>query len=415
MRIFALLAVAMGLICAAFRASAQPVLPVQSDRTIDEQTFLTVTNTATSGTNLTYQLQHPPAGATISSSGIITWVPTESQGPTNVVITTIAIDENLMVATNSFNVTVNEVNTAPQLPDQSDQTVAAGTTLSVTNRAFDSDLPTNTLTYQLINPPAGASIDTNGIITWTPGTNAIGATNTFETIVTDNGSPPLSATNRFAATVLSSDFQTNVLLGCTISLSAFVQNLTLITTNFGLPTVDPGRLGTGDIIKAIANEIGHGTNDPVGGKLYLITDVGDPNAFSKFILRTASKDYDVSQYLSIEIPATRVFSFFGSTPHQTVTTERPNVKAGTTQNSSYTIIGFSFRTSRIDFDVQGLGLYRSTTIKDKGKIIGNAFPVSMNVAVAGSGSGPGARGQAKIVVKGTVTLGARKVEIVKKS
>jgi hypothetical protein len=414
MRIFALLA--MGLICAAFRAGAQPVLPPQSDRTINELTLLTVTNTATSGANLTYQLQHPPAGATIDANGIITWRPTEAQGPTNVTITTVVFDDTHAFTNNSFNVTVNEVNTAPQLPGQSDQTIAAGSTLTVTNTAFDSDLPTNTLTYQLVNPPIGAAIDVNsGIITWTPGTNAIGATNTFQTIVTDNGSPPLSATNSFVVKVSSSDFQTNVLLGCTISLSAFIQDVLLLTTNIGLPTIDPGRIANGDVIKAIAGEIGHGTNNPVGGKLYLLTDIGSDTG-SKFILRTAAKDYDVSQYLSIIIPATRSFSFFGSTPHQTVTTERPNVKAGTTQNTSYTIVGFSLSTSQMDFDVQGLALFHSNTLKDKGKIISsNPFPASMTVGVAGSGSGSGARGRGKIVVKGTVTLGARIIEIVKKS
>jgi hypothetical protein len=422
MRIFALLAV--GFICAAFRAAAQPILPPQPDRTIDELTVLTVTNTATSGTNLTYQLQHPPAGAFIDpATGIITWRPTEAQGPTNVTITTIVFDDTLAFATNSFNVTVNEVNSAPQLPFQSDQTIAVGSTLSVTNTAFDSDIPTNTLTYQLIDPPAGASIDPNGVITWTPGTNAIGATNTFETVVTDfnpsaTNAQHLSATNSFVATVTppGSGYSTNVLLACTISLSAYIQNLTLLTTNFGLPTVDPGRIGTSDIIKAIANDIGHGTNGPVGGKLYLVTDISSAGAGSKFILRTPTNDFDVSQYISIEIPATRTFSFFGSVPHQTVTTERPNLKAGTTQNSSYTIVGFSLSTSRVDWDVQGLAFFQSNTLKDKGKIISSAaFPSMMNVSVAGSGSGLASKGRAKIVVRGIVTLGGRKIEIVKKS
>src|SRR5882672_654355 len=167
MRIFALLA--LGLFLVGFRASAQPQLPPQADRTIAELTLLTVTNTATSGTNLTYQLQNPPAGASISTSGIITWRPTEAQGPTNVTITTIVVDGSFAVTNNSFSVTVTEVNSAPQLPGQSDQTIAAGSTLSVTNTAFDSDIPTYTLSYQLIDPPSGAVIDANGVITWTPG------------------------------------------------------------------------------------------------------------------------------------------------------------------------------------------------------------------------------------------------------
>src|SRR5262245_6990783 len=101
MRIFATLArmVFAGLILCCIRAAAQPalpVLPVQTNRTIAELTFLNVTNTVintdTVGTNLTYTLQHPPSGATISANGIISWFPQEIQGPTSVILTTIAID-----------------------------------------------------------------------------------------------------------------------------------------------------------------------------------------------------------------------------------------------------------------------------------------------------------------------------------
>src|SRR2546425_11472072 len=73
--------------------------------------------------------------------------------------------------------------------------------LPVPSTATDVDLPANLLTYQLVSPPAGASIDANGVITWTPGEAQGPSTNTFTTIVTDNGSPPLSATNTFTVTV----------------------------------------------------------------------------------------------------------------------------------------------------------------------------------------------------------------------
>ena len=403
-------------ILGAFGAAAQPVLPLQTDRTIEEFSFLTVTNTSTTGTNLTYTLQHPPSGATISTNGVISWRPLEEQGPTNVTIFTIVIDDALRVATNSFNVTVTELNRQPGLPGQSDQTASPGITLIVTNTAEDLDIPTNALTYQLVQPPSGATIDANGIIRWTPGDNLLGTTNTFQTIVTDNGAPPLSATNSFNVRVISAQFRTNVLLACTISLSAFVQGITPLSTNFGLPTIDPGRVGTGDIIKAIADEIGHGTNNPVGGKLYLITDIGDPNSSSKFILRTATNDFDVSQFFSISIPAIRSFSFFGSTPHYLVRTERGNFKAGTFNDSSFTIVGFSLSTSKADFDVQGLGSLRSTSIKDKNKLIlSDPFPSSMTVAVSGSGAGSFSQSRQKMVFKGTATLSGRKIEIVPKN
>lgn len=60
-------------------------------------------------------------------------------------------------------------NTAPVLASIPPQTVDEGTLLTFTASATDSDLPPNTLTYSLIDSPAGASINSaNGEFTWTP-------------------------------------------------------------------------------------------------------------------------------------------------------------------------------------------------------------------------------------------------------
>jgi alpha-tubulin suppressor-like RCC1 family protein/subtilisin-like proprotein convertase family protein len=77
-------------------------------------------------------------------------------------------------------------------------TVTPGTTITVTNAATDAN--TNaTLTYSLLDPPSGATINPGtGVITWTP---TVAGTNTITTVVTDNGTPPLSATNSFTVTV----------------------------------------------------------------------------------------------------------------------------------------------------------------------------------------------------------------------
>jgi hypothetical protein len=104
-------------------------------------------------------------------------------------------------ATNSFTVVVTEVNTPPVLPLQADRTIAEFTALVVTNTASDSDLPPNLLAYILLSAPSGGQIDGNGVITWTAlGKQGLGGS-TFTTVVTDNGQPPLSATNSFTVTV----------------------------------------------------------------------------------------------------------------------------------------------------------------------------------------------------------------------
>jgi hypothetical protein len=106
-----------------------------------------------------------------------------------------------LTATNSFVVTVQAVHNGPGLPIQADQTIDVLTPLTVTNTAIDNDIPANTLTYVLAAAPANALISTNGVITWTPVSAQGGTTNLFVTVVTDNGQPPLSATNSFAVVV----------------------------------------------------------------------------------------------------------------------------------------------------------------------------------------------------------------------
>src|SRR5205814_451956 len=175
--------------------------------TIAELTALVVTNAASDSdlpaNTLSYSLQTPPAGATIDINGVINWTPTEAQGPSTNTLTTLVTDNGIppLSATNSFTIVVTEVNSAPSLPNQTNRTIAELTALVVTNTATDSDLPLNTLSYSLQNPPVGASINTNGVISWMPSEAQGPSTNTLITVVTDNGVPPLSATNSFTIVV----------------------------------------------------------------------------------------------------------------------------------------------------------------------------------------------------------------------
>jgi hypothetical protein len=134
---------------------------------------------------------------------VITWTPGEEQGPsTNLIVTVVTDDGNpALSATNSFTVVVEEVNSAPVLPVQPDVTIAELETLVVTNSASDADLPANGLSYTLINPPAGAQIDAQGVITWTPFLKQGPSTNLIVTVVIDDGNPASSATNSFLVIV----------------------------------------------------------------------------------------------------------------------------------------------------------------------------------------------------------------------
>ncbi len=96
----------------------------------------------------------------------------------------------------------NLQNAAPSLAPIGNRTVNAGMALAVTNSASDPDLPYQTLVFSLLNPPASAALNaTNGLFTWRPAAAQAGTTNSLSVVVTDTGSPTLSATQAFSIVV----------------------------------------------------------------------------------------------------------------------------------------------------------------------------------------------------------------------
>ncbi len=198
-------------LCCVGGNNTAPVLPNVNSRTIAELSTLTVTNTATDAESppqaLSYTLLNPPAGVTISTNGIITWQPSEAQGPGTYTITTIVTDSGtpVMSDTNSFNVTVTEVNVAPVLTVPSNQTIPEQVPWTATATATDADMPANTLTFALVSGPSSLTVSSGGVINWTPSEAQGPSTNVVTVKVTDNGSPALSVTNSFNLIVTESN------------------------------------------------------------------------------------------------------------------------------------------------------------------------------------------------------------------
>jgi hypothetical protein len=178
-------------------------------QSVNETNTLTVSVQATdpdAGQVLTYSLLQAPPAAQIGATGVISWTPTEAQGPGDYLFQVKVMDNGQppMAATASFNVHVLEVNSPPRLPVLSDRNLLLGQTLALPPiGATDSDLPANVLTYALVRPPSpgDAQIEVaTGSITWTPST-----TGRFEirVRVTDNGTPPLSDEKSFYVEVAS--------------------------------------------------------------------------------------------------------------------------------------------------------------------------------------------------------------------
>ena len=183
------------------------------NQSINELATLSFTATATDtdlpADTLTFSLDAASiaAGMTIdANTGVFSWTPTEAQGGTTPSVTVTVTDNGTgnLVDSETFTITVNDINVAPVLGAIGNQTVNELATLSFTATATDADLPADTLTFSLdaASLAAGMTIDANtGVFCWTP-TEAQGGTAPSVTItVTDNGTGNLVDSETFTITV----------------------------------------------------------------------------------------------------------------------------------------------------------------------------------------------------------------------
>src|SRR5208282_301851 len=236
--------------------------------------------------------------AGISTNGVITWTPTEAQGPGLYVLTTV-VSDGTYSATNSFSVTVNEVNSAPVLPGQNNVTISGLTPVTVTNTASDSDIPVNPLGYQLTSAPGGASIDTNGVIRWTPSANQVPGVYTITTVVTDTNvyavnAQELSATNSFTVTVnaihngpglgVLNNVTNNELVLLTVTNSAVDSDVPALALTYSLGVVTvTNQVGNSAVTNAGISTNGVITWTPTeaqGPGLYVLTTVVSDGTYS---------------------------------------------------------------------------------------------------------------------------------------
>ena len=94
------------------------------------------------------------------------------------------------------------VNTPPTLSPIANQTVNVGQTVAFTASATDTDQPLQTLTFALLAGATNATLNTNsGAFSFRPLVMQANSTNSFTVMVSDNGTPPLSATQTFSVIV----------------------------------------------------------------------------------------------------------------------------------------------------------------------------------------------------------------------
>lgn len=133
---------------------------------------------------LSYRVVSGPAGLVVSTNGLLSWQPTEEQGPsTNRV--RVEVSDGVDAASQEFDIVVQERNNPPTWTGPGTRRVTEGQRLAFQLRATDTDLPAQLLTYRLVSGPSGLTVATNGLLVWTPTLQQGPSTNRVQVGVSD--------------------------------------------------------------------------------------------------------------------------------------------------------------------------------------------------------------------------------------
>ena len=156
-----------------FVPNEAPTLDAIAPQSVDEGTVFTYALVAQDqnlpGDTLTYSLVSGPSNALVNpTTGVVTFIPLETDGGTTVTLTVRVTDAGGEFAEQTFDLTINDTNSNPLVAPIGTQSATENQELVVTISASDNDIPVDTLSYELISGPAGTTIDANGVIRWTP-------------------------------------------------------------------------------------------------------------------------------------------------------------------------------------------------------------------------------------------------------
>lgn len=183
-----------------FNANQAPVLGAIGNQTVNEGATLSVSVSATDpdGDGLTLSASNLPTGATFTDAGngaaSLSWSPGFAQSGNFSVTVTVTDDGSPMLSdSETFMITVGEVNRPPVLAAIGDQAVNEGDALTFSLSASDPD--GDGLSLSITSAPTGSTFVDNGdgtaSFSWTP---TFGDTGTYAVSfsVVDSGAPPAS-------------------------------------------------------------------------------------------------------------------------------------------------------------------------------------------------------------------------------
>jgi hypothetical protein len=262
-----------------------PTISVASSVSINAGQTLLLTVTANDPNpfdTLTFSLgSGAPSGMTIDAvTGLITWPTSPAYGGTTNTVQIIVSDSGQppLSATGVVSVAVLQLVNPPVLAPIGNYVITEGTLLIITNTAVDNNLPPRPLVFSLgAGFPKNAIIDpATGAFQWRPSAAQAPSTNIISVIVTDNGVPPLSATQQFKVVVSPVRFEfvlslgsTNVLVGHHASVPVVLES-SLPLTNITAIVQVPGSSLTNLTLLGASPEVLSTLLQPLGTNLYSI-------------------------------------------------------------------------------------------------------------------------------------------------
>jgi len=151
------------------------------DQQYSYQLTITDPDDSNNGSDLSFSLSNQPAGMSVSSTGLVTWTPTEGVTTSGSVTVTVQDGGEDGASSDSeiFTISVTAVNDNPQISSTAGTTATEDQQYSYQLSITDPDDSNNgsDLIFSLSNEPAGMSVSTTGLVTWTPteGVNTSGA------------------------------------------------------------------------------------------------------------------------------------------------------------------------------------------------------------------------------------------------
>jgi len=157
------------------RANALPVInttPPSNTVLVDQSFDYDVDATDADGDTLTYSLTSAPSGMSIdAASGLIAWATSSADIGTHPI--TISVDDAFGgVVTQSFDLQVtSELNSAPDITSVPPPTGKA--TFEYRYQVMANDVDGDPITYSIEQGPAGMSVTSAGLVTWTPANSGL--------------------------------------------------------------------------------------------------------------------------------------------------------------------------------------------------------------------------------------------------